>query len=114
MAKWLIGSGCHLGGEWSQSRDRCIRWVHVPEEEGAVSRVSLSPKMYLTRVKISEYFGMDNISLETTVRWILEEIVRFEVDAEVCKNFTVITGNNLTKQHRQASTYYNARLTSSW
>jgi len=38
VAKQLIGSGCRFvwGGEWSQSKDRSIRWVVIGEGEGAV------------------------------------------------------------------------------
>jgi len=34
MAKQLIGSGCHLGGEQGQSSDGCIRWGGDSRREG--------------------------------------------------------------------------------
>jgi len=39
VAKWMIGSGCHLGGEWGQSRIGVFDGVHVPQGEGALSVV---------------------------------------------------------------------------
>jgi len=41
VAKWLIGSGYHLGGEWDRSRDGCIRWGGDRRREGAVFGVNL-------------------------------------------------------------------------
>ena len=38
-------------------------------------------------MKSSEYFGMDNISLETSVCWLLGEMVRFEIDVGVFEKF---------------------------
>ena len=41
MEKWLIGSGCHLGGEWGQSRDGVLDGVKIIEGEGAVLEVNV-------------------------------------------------------------------------
>jgi len=42
VAKWLIGSRRHLGCEWSQSRDGCIRWgVVIIEGKRTVFEVNL-------------------------------------------------------------------------
>jgi len=38
-------------------------------------------------VKISQYFRTDNISLESTIRWLSDDAVNFEVDITVREKY---------------------------
>ena len=41
VAKRLIRSGCRLGGQWSRSKDGCIKWGGDRRKEGTVLGVNL-------------------------------------------------------------------------
>jgi len=53
------------------------------------------------------------MSLETSVHWLSEKIVRFEIKVGVYEQFTKKYNSRLTNKSHQAATFY-ARLTSSW
>jgi len=56
VAKWLIGSGCRLGGQWGRSKDGCSRWGGDRRKEGAVLGVNF-------RASHCNQYGLDGDAL---------------------------------------------------
>jgi len=54
-------------------------------------------------VKSSEYFGTDNISLETSVHWLSEKIVTFEADVGCTRNLQKCNSHFMQKSCQVAT-----------
>jgi len=79
---------CHLGWEWGQWMDGCIRWGHMSQGKGAVSGGFLPHWfewcIFRTEMYLTAAWKVDNISLQTKYCWKLESMIHWlSKDSEV-------------------------------